>query len=244
MKTEESAVQSEELAALGMLIAGIAHDLNNPNNFISFNIPILRDYLEEIMPVVDRHAQNTTGYEVLGMPYGEFRTDLFRLLENVEHGTRRIKSIVTDLRDFVSKRDPGEQQEVNLREIIFKGIALCESDLKQKVKTLAVNVPDELPHILSRPQSLELVLINLLVNALEAMDKDDSWIRVRAFSSREGEKGCVVMEVSDNGCGMDETTRARLFHPLFYPQAAQGRHGSGSLHLPQPRGRYGRTDRH
>lgn len=87
---QKQLTQSEKLASLGLLISGIAHEINNPNSFITFNIPILRDYLETIAPVIDSYAYDHPDYELFGMSYPEFRKDLFKLLENIEHGAHRI----------------------------------------------------------------------------------------------------------------------------------------------------------
>ena len=102
---ERELIQSEKLASLGLLISGIVHEINNPNNFISFNMPILRDYLREILPVLDEHAARTPHFEVQGMPYAEFRTDVMKLLENIEHGSVRINTTVAKLKEFSRKKD-------------------------------------------------------------------------------------------------------------------------------------------
>ena len=102
---ERQLVQNEKLAALGLLVSGIAHEINNPNTFISFNIPILRDYLQELMPIIDGFAEQHPNLELCSMKYQEFREDLFKLVANMEHGSSRINAIVSDLKRFVRKRD-------------------------------------------------------------------------------------------------------------------------------------------
>jgi signal transduction histidine kinase len=224
---ERRMVQKEKLAALGLLISGIVHDVNNPNNFISFNMPILREYLNEIIPIVDRHAEARGQYNLCGMSYAEFRTDLFKLLDNVEHGSRRIKTIVSDLREFVRRRDKGERRSVALKEVIENGVMICLGDLKRRVRSFHVDVPGDLPHIVTCPESLELILINLLVNAAEAVDKEDSWIRLRVVPGENKWADHMIIEVSDNGCGMDQSTREKLFDPFFTTKSPSAGTGLG-----------------
>ena len=91
-------VQTEKLSSLGFLVSGVAHEINNPNNFITFNIPILKEYLNEIIPIIDDYAKKHENLEVCCMPYPEFRNDIFNLVKNIENGSRRIQAAVSNLR--------------------------------------------------------------------------------------------------------------------------------------------------
>jgi signal transduction histidine kinase len=97
---ERQLIQSEKMASLGVLVSSVAHEINNPNNFISFNIPILRNYLEELVPMADHYAAIHPDFELFNMAYPEFRKDIFKLLDNIEHGSERISSFVGNLKEF------------------------------------------------------------------------------------------------------------------------------------------------
>lgn len=189
-------IQTEKIASLGLLVAGIAHEINNPNNFITFNIPILKDYLQEIITIIDSYAENHQGYKLFGMPYSEFRKDLFKLLNNIEHGSNRISSTVSRLREFASPQGNEDLRLVNLRPVIEQSIELCQSQVKKRVTTLEVNIPQNLPLININPQIIEQVLINLLTNAAQAADKKNSWIKV-SVELGEAEKDYFILEVKD-----------------------------------------------
>jgi signal transduction histidine kinase len=211
---QRQVIQSEKMASLGLLVAGVAHEINNPNNFIAFNLPILRDYLKELIPILDDYAQGHPDFELFGMSYPEFRKDIFNLLDNVEHGSRRINTIVSDLREFASSRDKSESRLVDLKPVIEKGVAICRGEIKKKVKFFEMNIPEDLPPIFTEPQALDQVLVNLLINAAHAADKEDSWVRLNVKLSRApGDH--LIIEVSDNGCGMDEETLGKIFDPFF-----------------------------
>ena len=87
------------------------------------------------------------------------------------------------------------------------------------VKTIDVNIPEELPGLFTDPLAIEQVVVNLLINAVQAADKDNSWIRMTIHESPEPEVEAVV-EVSDNGCGMDSETMKKIFNPFFTSKAA------------------------
>ena len=207
-------IQNEKLASLGLLISSIAHEINNPNNFISFNVPILRDYLQEILPILDDYANQHPDYELLGMNYHAFREDILRLLGNIEHGTTRINTAVSNLKEFSRKKDREGWQRIHLREVVEKGVAICAGELKKKVKSVDINLSEDLPMVVTDPGAVEQILINLLINAIQAVDKEDSWIRVRAMLA-PSKTDYVQIDVSDNGCGMDENTRERIFEPFY-----------------------------
>jgi PAS domain S-box-containing protein len=211
---ERELIQSEKLASLGLLIAGIVHEINNPNNFIVFNIPILRDYLQEILPIVDDYAEKNPMYEVYGMSYPDFRVDVMKLLDNIDHGSHRINITVAKLKEFSRKKEDKGLRPVASAEVINKALSICHTQIRKTVKTFDVEIDPGLQPMTTDPEAIEQVLINLLINAAQAADKEDSVIRLRV-SRGDSWKNRLVMEVTDNGCGMDEKTASRIFDPFF-----------------------------
>jgi PAS domain S-box-containing protein len=211
---ERELIQSEKLASLGLLISGIVHEINNPNNFISFNMPILRDYLQDILPVLDEHAAGTPHFEVQGMPYAEFRTDVMKLLENIEHGSMRINTTVAKLKEFSRKKGEKGARPILPTGVVERAVAICHTQIRKTVKTFDVQVQQDMPEMISDPDAIEQTLINLLINAAQAADKPDSHIRLKVWRGTSGKEG-LVLEVEDNGCGMDAKTASRVFDPFF-----------------------------
>jgi signal transduction histidine kinase len=207
-------LQSEKLASLGFLISGIAHEVINPNNFISFNIPIMRSYLQELIPIIDEYAKAHQDFELFGMSYPEFRKDIFKLLDNIEHGAKRINNTVSELREFSRRKDKVRLDWVDIEQVIDKGIALSRNKIRRMVKSLEINIADDMPLAYTDPEILEQVLINLLINAAQAANKADSWIKVKVSLGTVWQ-GHLIIEVSDNGAGMDKETRQKVFDPFF-----------------------------
>jgi len=103
---------------------------------------------------------------------------------------------------------------IDLSAAIEKSSALCENKVRNNVKNLSVEIPQNLPPISSDPYALQHILINLLINAAQAANKEDSWIKL-SVSEGQTRSDPIVIEVSDNGCGMDEKTKQHLFDPFF-----------------------------
>jgi PAS domain S-box-containing protein len=211
---ERQIIQNEKLAALGLVTSGIAHEINNPKNFISFNIPILRQYLKSLMPILDEYAALHPDFEVFHMSYDELKEDMFRLLGNMEHGSQRINRIVGALQSFVRKRDKEGFEQVDLKQLIDKVVALSHAQIKHAVKSFEVLIPEGLPPFYSDPDGLEQVLLNLLINAVHACDKEDSRISLKVGQGCAGSDDFII-EISDNGSGMDDIHLGRIFDPFF-----------------------------
>jgi signal transduction histidine kinase len=211
---EKQLIQSEKLASFGILVSSIAHEINNPNSFILFNTPILKDYVGELMPIVDTYAEERPDLEFFHMPYLEFRKDLHRLLDNIEHGTTRINSVVANLREFSQGKDTKEEKWIDLESVIEKALAMCEIKMRKTVNSFVKEIPGDLPNIYSDPHALEQILINLLLNAAQASDKKDSEIKLSVATGNSWLDNTII-QVSDNGCGIDHNTRDHIFDPFF-----------------------------
>ncbi len=211
---ERHLLQTQKLAALGLLISSIAHETRNLNNCITFNAPILREYLSEVVPIIDNYAKNHKDFELFGMPYSEFRTEIFGIVDNIEHASSRINSTVAGLREFARGQSGQDLRWLDLRRVIDNVAVICRGQIRKAVKTFEVSIAEDLPLIFSDPISLEHVLVNLLINAVQATNGQNSWVRIDA-KQRNGLQGQVIVEISDNGCGIDEEIKGKIFEPFF-----------------------------
>jgi signal transduction histidine kinase len=153
------------------------------------------------------------------MTYPDFRVDVMKLLDNIEHGSHRINVTVAKLKEFSRKRDDKGLRLVASTEVIQKALSICHTQIRKAVKTFDVEIDPGLPPMTTDPEAIEQVLINLLINASQAADKEDSFIRLHVHRG-DSWKNRLVMEVTDNGCGMDERTAARVFEPFFTTKEA------------------------
>jgi signal transduction histidine kinase len=207
-------IQSEKLSSLGFLVSGVAHEINNPNNFISFNIPILREYLNKIIPIIDNYAKEHENFELFGMIYPEFRIDVFKLIDNVENGSRRINIAVSNLSEISRTKEKTKIDWIDVKELIEKSVSICRSKINRMVKSFEVDIPDDLPRICTDSETIETVVINLLINAAQAVDKENSCIRLNVTLD-DSSQNDLIIEVRDNGCGVDEKIKNHIFDPFF-----------------------------
>ena len=211
---EKQLIHNEKMAALGLLVSSIAHEINNPNNFISLNLPVLKNYITEMLPIFDTHYKDHPDIELCNMSYTDFRKDIFKLLENVQHGSDRISIFVSNLKDFSQFQGNIKEEWIDLNPVIEKAVSMCRGRLKERNKSFITNIPENLPQVWSDPFALEQILINLLVNAIQAAEHTDLRIEL-SVEVHSNWLHHIILEVKDNGCGMDEKTIQKIFNPFF-----------------------------
>lgn len=222
---ERKLIQKEKLSALGLMVSSIAHEINNPNNFISFNIPILREYLGAMLPIIAAHASGEPDFKLFDLSYGEFEKDISDLILNIENGSKRITTFISNLRGFVHAGGELSPVPVDLTNTIDSVLAICHGKINQSVKSFTKNIQDHLPELYAHPYAIEQILINFVTNACETMDKENSWVSLDVAT----EENCkqIVISVSDNGHGMDEKTLSKVFDPFYTTKSMDGGSGLG-----------------
>lgn len=220
-ETQIQLIQSEQLASIGQLAAGVAHEINNPIGFINSNMEILGQYVAnytKIIEMVDRLKTTETAESTktvieeiavfekkVNLDY--IKVDINNLLHHTRKGIERILKIVTDLRTF-SRADTDVSDAVKIEEVIDSILSIVDNELKYKAELKKTY--GDTPLIKGSPQLLGQVFINLLVNAVQAMEKRG---KVEIKTYEEGKFVCV--EVSDDGKGIDEKNLKKIFDPFF-----------------------------
>ena len=216
----KKAVQREKLPPLDLLVSTVAHEIKNLNNCTTFNTPILREYLERLTPILDDYAENHQNLDLFGMTYPEFRKDIFNLVNNIETASSRINEIISDLMEFIKNSYKGELRWLDLKQVVEKGIAVCRSQISRRVKSFDVNISENFPQVYTDPKALEQIMVNFLINAAQAADKKNSWVKLSVKQGKGIWRDSLIIEVSDNGCGMDIATREKIFSPFFTTKAS------------------------
>ena len=223
-RLQQQLMQADKLASLGSLVAGIAHEINNPNNFITFNIPILEDYWKEVFPILDKYAEKNSEWILLGMTYPEFKTDVLKLLNNMEHGSDRINGIVSELRDFARIQRDEHRTPVDVHSMVNRVVTLTDKQVGKQVSSYQVEIASNLPEIIVNPARIEQMLINLILNAAQAADKKNSYVKLKVMQNLL-KPNHILFEVEDNGCGIEEAVKSRIFDPFFTTK--EGPEGTG-----------------
>ena len=205
---------NEKLASLGLTISCITHEIANPISAITFSAPILEDYINAMIYIVDGYAGDREDFELFEMPYPQFREDVFKITKNILHASKRINTTVSDLRKLYGYKKESKKQWVDIKQLVEKTIAVEGFEMGQYVKFFDKNIPENLPKIHTDPGAVEQILTNLLINASHAADKEDSRVKLDVIHG-DTWKDHLIIEISDNGCGMDPETLSKIFNPFF-----------------------------
>jgi PAS domain S-box-containing protein len=213
-------VQNEKLASLGQLVAGVAHEINNPLSFVSNNVAVLERDLADLLRLVvlftehDAPRDPETIAEVEAIAE---RIDLDYCLENfprlvdrTREGLRRIERIVKELRLF-ARVDEGEWNEVDLNPGIESSINMVKGYARKKGVRIVMDL-GALPSVRCRAARIHQVVLNLLTNAIDACGEDG---QVTVRTETEADEMGVRVDIDDNGAGIPPEIRQRLFDPFF-----------------------------
>ena len=212
--TDQQMLHASTLINLGTLVAGIAHEISNPNAFIITNAPLLTRLWTDLLESMEEKLDN--GEVAAGeLTSREIREIIPGLLRGINDGALRIDTIIKSLRSF-SRPDPyGSFVPVCLNEVIKTSLLFLNSEIRKSTRHFYTDLDKALPPISGIPQRLEQVIINLILNACQAVtDKEQSVI----ISTRTQERD-VILKVADQGCGIDKEILNRIFDPFFTTKA-------------------------
>ena len=223
-RTQEQLVQSEKMASIGQLAAGVAHEINNPIGYLNSNLGTLGQYVGDILGVVatyeaampaiaDPARREAIEQAKRETEFGFLLEDMPKLLAESQEGIQRVRKIVQDLKDFAHAGDNEDWQWVDVRHSLARTLNIVHNELKYKAEVRQAY--EEIPEIRCLPGQINQVFMNLLVNAAQAIDQRGE-VGVRAWV--EGEEVCV--EVTDTGCGMPPEVVRRIFEPFFTTKPA------------------------
>ncbi|HTT71618.1 MAG TPA: ATP-binding protein [Anaeromyxobacteraceae bacterium] len=217
-------IQAEKQASLGQLVAGIAHEINNPIQFIHGNMSILSEAFDDILPLLDDTATGHPELRVARLEYPFFRKQVAVLLKDLVDGAARIAALVRDLKAF-ARRDEGRlDEEVDLNEAVRSSLRLLHNQLKHF--RVEEQLEPALPHLRGNATQLQQVVVNTLQNAVEACDHR-AGARIRVRTRTEPGQGQVRLSIEDSGSGMTEEVKGRIFDPFFTTKQRTGGTGLG-----------------
>jgi PAS domain S-box-containing protein len=220
-------IQANKMTSLGLLVSGVAHEINNPNNFIMANTELLKRILDDAVKVVKEYREEHPEGELYlaGIPAEELGEHSQRLVEGIVHGSRRVNDIVKNLKDFARQERRQVLREVDVNHVARSAVSLLHHELIKYTHNFKLELADPLPPVKGHAQQLGQVIINLLMNACQALPRNESGIRLRTrFDER---KNLVTIAVSDEGCGMSREGSLRIMEPFFTTKLDSGGTGLG-----------------
>jgi two-component system NtrC family sensor kinase len=224
-------IQAEKMSSLGQLVAGIAHEINNPINFIYGNLIHLQEYTQELLHVIHLYQKHLpvgleaqAELEIIDLDF--LVADLPKILTSIKVGAERIREIVRSLRTF-SHLDEAELKCVDLHNGLNSALMILQHRLQNRSDKSDIRVIkkySDLPLVECYAGQINQVFMNILMNAIDALECRDCEYTEKGFksisniitiSTRKLGNDRVFIQISDNGCGMTATTKAKLFDPFF-----------------------------
>jgi two-component system NtrC family sensor kinase len=208
--TQAKLVHTAKMASLGQLVAGVAHELNNPIGFIYSNMTHLREYSQKLLHLIDvaEHEPEKLEKEKKKADLPYIVTDLPKLITSCEDGARRTRDIVLGLRNF-SRLEEAQVKKVDLHEGLENTLQLLAGEIKNRIKV--VRHFEKIPKVECYPSQLNQVFMNVLSNAAQAIENDgEIHISTRVLANEK-----VEVSIRDTGKGMSKTTLEKIFDPFF-----------------------------
>ncbi|NES96256.1 MAG: HAMP domain-containing protein [Desertifilum sp. SIO1I2] len=231
-RTQGQMVQSEKMSALGQMVAGVAHEINNPVNFIHGNLSYIEQYLQDLLKIIHSyqhhypHPSPSLQAELEEAELDFLVEDLQKILKSMKVGSDRIRNIVISLRNF-SRLDEAEFKLADLHEGIDNTLMILQHRLKAQSDAPAIEVIKnygQLPLVECYPGYLNQVFMNLLANAIDALEeaaqkktREERHIQpgIIWISTQQTTDDWAKIMIADNGLGMSQPVRSRIFDPFF-----------------------------
>lgn len=222
---QKQLIQADKMVALGTMVGGIAHEVNNPNNFILLNAQFLQKIFNDVRPILKEYYEQNGDYILGGVPYSIALEKIDQSLQGIIDGVMRVRGITKSLTDY-AKKDPGDlNQDVNINSVIEGAILITGNKIKNSTRNFNVSYDPTVPIIKGNHQQLEQVLINLITNACESLRHKEQKVDIAVSTDREKKQIKVVVE--DQGAGISSENLKYIFDPFFTTKRNSGGTGLG-----------------
>ena len=221
----EHLAQASKMTALGTLVAGVAHEVNNPNNLIMLNAPILEQVWNDSLPVLKKHCLKNPDFELAGVPFALMCEYVVRLYSGIHEGSQRISNIISELKDFARQSPLDITRLVSINEVAESALTLVEKTIARHTDRFQVNLEPDLPLIRGDFQKLEQVIVNLLLNACQSLPDKFRAITMETYFSADSDT--VAVKIADQGEGIAPADLDRILDPFFTTKRKIGGTGLG-----------------
>lgn len=230
LELKDRMAEVDKYKTLAWLTAGVAHEINTPNNAALRNVPMLREIWVEIAGALDRLYRSEGDFNVRGFGYEDLKREIPEMLNDLYMGSQHIKKIVEDLKDYARGPDGSSQPPLDVNQAIGYAIRLLKHSIAVSTGAFTVELSERLPPIKADRLKLTQVIVNVIENALQALPDPARGVRVSSYAEDRpaGAGGSwVCVKVSDEGVGMAPETLASVFDPFFTTKRDRGGTGLG-----------------
>ncbi|HNY50645.1 MAG TPA: PAS domain S-box protein [Smithella sp.] len=207
-------IQSHKLKALGEVVAGVAHEINNPVSFIANNITMLEEMWNAVEPILASDGASHPDWSDKGIGYVEVCTNMKEIIDEFKIASQRIKRVVSGLKEFARTDETVEKKPVKIEEVIRGVMIIVGAQVRKTVSRVDIYVDSDLPPVQGHFQKLEQVIANLLINAHQAIPPDRKG-RIIITARNMERLNAILIEIEDNGMGMKKEVMDHVFQPFF-----------------------------
>ncbi len=218
-------IQADKMISLGILVSGVAHEINNPNQFIMINVHILRRAWETVVPILDKFYEEYGDFPLGGMPYSEMKPKIPELYSGIYNGAQRIKNIVKGLKDYAREGQPEVKTSISVNEVVQSSLLILANQVNKSTNDLRVKLGKNIPPVSGNFQRLEQVVINLIQNACQALNDPQQAIEIN--SKYDTAKKRVLIVIRDEGVGIEQGKKKYILDPFYSSKRASGGTGLG-----------------
>ncbi|MFH0918959.1 MAG: ATP-binding protein [Fibrobacterota bacterium] len=218
-------LQTDKMATLGVMVSGIAHEINNPNNFILLNSENLNRFWHDLLPVIDDYYSAHQEFSLSGLPFSEARREMPGLIDGISEGAKRINRIVQGLKDFARQDTDNARLNINPKQLVEESAVIVGGLIKKTTDDFSIHQEGEVPDVRGNMQQLEQVVINLLTNACQATRDRSKSISISI--SFDNAARFVVIAVRDKGAGIKKEHMKHIMDPFFTTNRDMGGTGLG-----------------
>jgi PAS domain S-box-containing protein len=223
---QQQLIQADKMASLGVLVSEVAHEINNPNNFIMVNTPILSKIWKNIEPILQNHYQSRGDFYIAPrVKYSEMKESIHGIISGIWEGAQRINLFVKELKNFARPTSSTLKKKININKVIQAAVTLLANLIKTSTNRFQVDSGEYIPEIPGNFQRLEQVIINLIENSCQALQNKEQGICVS--TGFDHNRKVVKIQVKDEGMGMPAETIEKIANPFFTTKRSSGGTGLG-----------------
>ena len=223
--SQQQLQQAQKMETLGTLVAGVAHEINNPINLIMYNIPLLQKIWADFMPVLKERQSMEPNQKFGGFDYDFLADNLAQLMADMEMAAHRVAKTVSDLKNFSRQSNVAEKLPLQVNSAVRNAMRLAQTTLRTSAVEVNLQFGEDLPDIEGNLQSIEQIILNIIINAVQAIDHDQGKIDVT--TGYRNQDGRVYIRITDNGRGISTAISDKIFLPFITDKQSEGGTGLG-----------------
>ncbi len=218
-------IHANKMTSLGTMVAGVAHEINNPNTFILNNAQLVNEIWEDAVKILSEKHRTDKNLSLANIPFPELNKVVPKLLFGIHDGALRIKNIVENLRNFSRPDKARLDGIVDVNNVVMTATSMLGNQIKKSTINYRIKCAEAVPSVKGSPQQIEQVIINLIMNALQSLPDKESGVWV--YTSHNLKTQSVQIRVKDEGGGISGEILERVTEPFFTTKISEGGTGLG-----------------